>query len=59
MKRPIKSHKGGRTANLLVRLEPEIKAWLDEREESAADWITQKVREEMRKEKQSDNRTQQ
>ncbi len=44
MKRPIKSHKGGRTERLDVRLEPEIKTWLQSK--GAADWITAKVREE-------------
>jgi hypothetical protein len=40
-----RKQKGGRTANLLVRLEPDVKAWLME-QGSAADWITRKVREE-------------
>lgn len=43
-KREIKSHKGGRTGRLEVRLEPDVAQYLKER--GAADWITRKVREE-------------
>lgn len=45
-----RKQKGGRTANLLVRLEPDVKAWIME-QGSAADWITAKVKEEQQKKK--------
>lgn len=48
-KRPIKAHKGGRSERMEVRLTPEIKRFFDALPISAADWIEQKAREDLKK----------
>lgn len=42
----FKPYKGDRTARLYVRASPEIKAYLESKGESVADWIERKVKEE-------------